>query len=303
MHDLRRATVVFPGASPNAHLLIGELPGTSQLRTEWRVRLSGAALPLVAIGIVLMLASRIPVVQHAVAREVHERFNVTLVDLTFLEAPGPGGGGGGGGNKNPNPPRLAEAPGRDKATIPAARPRIIERVSDVKDTPVPLQEVNIPVQNVSMGLRELPGVLTGMPSGTDPTSLGSGEGTGAGTGRGSGIGSGTGSGLGRGSGGGMGGDVYRPGNGISSPQLLQEVKPQYTAGALRERLQGMVVMEAVVMPDGSVGAVRITRSLDTMFGLDQEAIIAVKQWRFRPGVYRGRPVAVLVVVELTFALR
>jgi len=288
---------VFDVASPNARLLIGEMPAV-QLRSEWRVRVGGATVPLLAIAVVLAVASRVPVVQNTLARELPERFNLTFIDLQ-----GPGGGGGGGGNKHPDPPRRAEAPGRDHATVPAIRPPPVEPVATPEDTALPLQELNIPVQPVTMGIRELPGVITGIPSGTDPASLGSGEGTGVGTGHGSGIGNGTGSGLGNGSGGGMGGDVYRPGNGFSSPQLLQEVKPKYTPEALHLSLQGMVVLEAVVMPDGSVGRVRIARSLDSAFGLDQEAIAAVKQWRFRPGMYRGQPVAVVVMIELTFALR
>jgi TonB family protein len=64
-----------------------------------------------------------------------------------------------------------------------------------------------------------------------------------------------------------------------------------------------VVMNAVVMPDGSVGNVQITRSLDPTFGLDQEAIKTVRNWRFRPGTRFGQPVAVLVEIELTFTLR
>jgi TonB family protein len=57
------------------------------------------------------------------------------------------------------------------------------------------------------------------------------------------------------------------------------------------------------MPDGSVGAVQITRSLDQTFGLDQEAIRTVKKWRFAPGTRQGRPVPVLVEIEMTFTLR
>lgn len=260
--------------------------------------MAGAALPLIAIALGLVIVSRAPVVRSTAARELHERFN-----LTFLELKGPGGGGGGGGNRHASPPRKAEAPGRDRATVPVTRPPSIQAVVRENQSAVPLQELNIPVQAISMGVRELPGAIVGIPAGLDPASLGSGEGTGAGTGRGSGIGAGTGSGLGSGFGGGMGGGVYRPGNGVSSPQLLQEVKPNYTEGALRVRLQGLVVMEAVVMPDGSVGRVRITRSLDSAFGLDEEAIVAVKKWRFRPAMYRGEPVAALVVVEMLFTLR
>ena len=52
-------------------------------------------------------------------------------------------------------------------------------------------------------------------------------------------------------------------------------------------------------------SLRITRSLDSMFGLDEEAKKAVRQWRFRPGIQTrtGQPVPVQVLVELTFTLR
>jgi TonB family protein len=57
------------------------------------------------------------------------------------------------------------------------------------------------------------------------------------------------------------------------------------------------------MPDGTIGNVQITKSLDSTFGLDQEAIKAAKQWRFKPGTRMGEPVPVLVTIELTFTLR
>ena len=53
--------------------------------------------------------------------------------------------------------------------------------------------------------------------------------------------------------------------------------------------------------DGSIGDVKVTRSLDA--GLDQEAIKAVKQWRFEPGIKDGKPVPVRVALEMTFSLR
>ena len=57
------------------------------------------------------------------------------------------------------------------------------------------------------------------------------------------------------------------------------------------------------MPDGSVGNVHIIKSLDTTFGLDQEAIATIKKWRFKPGMLRGQPVPVLIVIEMSFTLR
>jgi TonB family protein len=117
------------------------------------------------------------------------------------------------------------------------------------------------------------------------------------------VGSGDGSGLGPGYGGGFGGGAYRPGNGVTPPTLVREVKPNYTADAMRAKIQGVVWLEAVVMTDGSVGQVRVTRSLDPTFGLDQEAEKTVKKWVFRPGTRLGQPVPVLIEIEMSFTLR
>jgi len=84
---------------------------------------------------------------------------------------------------------------------------------------------------------------------------------------------------------------------------VREVKPAYTADAMRAKVQGTVWLECVVMPDGTVGRVQVVRSLDSTFGLDQEAIKAAKQWRFRPGTRLGEPVPVLITIELAFTLR
>jgi protein TonB len=72
---------------------------------------------------------------------------------------------------------------------------------------------------------------------------------------------------------------------------------------MRAKAQGRVVLEALVLADGSVGDVRIVRSLDARFGLDHQAVRAVRQWRFAPGTRRGQPIPMLVTIELTFTLR
>jgi protein TonB len=90
---------------------------------------------------------------------------------------------------------------------------------------------------------------------------------------------------------------------VTSPRLLKEIKPVYTAEAMRAKVQGVVQLRAVVLPDGSVGRVEVLKSLDAVFGLDQEAIKAARQWRFAPGMRLGEPVAVRVVLELSFTLR
>lgn len=220
-------------------------------------------------------------------------------NIVWLTEPGPGGGGGGGGNKMPEPPKKAEIPGQEKITVPAVKPPA--PTPEIKpETPKPEEQINIPAKTMAAAAITAPGALE---TNDATTSQGAGVGGGAGTGGGTGIGQGQGSGLGAGSGGGTGGGVYRPGNGVTVPVLLREVKPAYTAEAMRAKVQGTVLVECVVLPDGSVGNVQILKSLDSAFGLDQEAIKAAKQWRFRPGVRQGEPVPVLITIELSFTLR
>jgi TonB family protein len=221
-------------------------------------------------------------------------------DIVWLNQPGPGGGGGGGGNKMPDPPKKAELPGKQKVTVPVQKPPDPTPLKP-KDEPPPVEDLVIPAKNMAAAAQVLPGAILSEAPVT--TSQGTGTGGGAGTGSGSGIGPGTGSGLGPGYGGGAGGGAYRPGAGITNPVPIKEVKPAYTADAMRAKVQGTVWIECIVLPDGSVGDVRITRSLDPVFGLDQEAIKAARQWRFRPGIREGQPVPVLVTIELQFTLR
>ena len=209
--------------------------------------------------------------------------------LVWLAAPGPGGGGG-GGNRQPEPPKPAELPGREKISVPA-KPEPKPEPAPVPEEP-PIEQLSIPAQTMAAAVETTVGALE---SNQPSASTGSGPGSGAGAGSGSGLGQGT--------GGGVGGGVYRPGSGVINPRVIREIKPQYTADAMRAKVQGTVLLECVVNSDGSVGRVDVVKSLDSTFGLDQEAIKAAKQWRFVPGTRFGEPVAVLVTIELTFTLR
>ena len=72
---------------------------------------------------------------------------------------------------------------------------------------------------------------------------------------------------------------------------------------MHAKIQGVVLLSAVVLPDGSVTDIRVIRSLDRSFGLDAKAIEAARQWQFFPGTRQGEPVPVLVNIELEFNLR
>src|SRR5438105_4300466 len=81
--------------------------------------------------------------------------------------------------------------------------------------------------------------------------------------------------------------VYKPGDGVSLPRVTREVRPYYTNEARDQRIEGTVVMDIVAQADGSVGDVKVTRSLDSVYGLDANAVTAMKQWRFEPGKKDG----------------
>jgi TonB family protein len=282
------------GASPNARFLAGEVD-SAKLDAK---RAGNATLvsALIHGGFVLLVIVAIANPPAALSPTNNELPN----DIVWLDTPGPGGGGGGGGNKMPDPPRKAELKGTDKITVPVEKPPKMELVKE--KPPEPPAQIVIPAQQTATGVIELPGMVSNAPT-PAVASQGSGAGNGVGTGQGTGIGPGRGSGLGDGYGGGTGGGAYRPGNGVLSPEIIHEEKPQYTSEAMRAKVQGIVEVEAIVNSDGSVGHVQIVRSLDDRFGLDQKAVEAVKRWRFRPGTRLGKPVAVLVNIELTFTLR
>src|SRR5258705_1892756 len=83
-------------------------------------------------------------------------------DIIWLSQPGPGGGGGGGGNRMKEPPRKAELPGKDKITVPVAKPPKLE-TTQVKNEPPPLNPVNIPANILASATDTLPGAIEAPP--------------------------------------------------------------------------------------------------------------------------------------------
>jgi protein TonB len=161
----------------------------------------------------------------------------------------------------------------------------------------------LPVKATDAGQILQTGVIANASLAPD-ASAGSGKNGGAGTGdRG---GSGPGNGIGEGPGNGIwtgGGDPYPVGGNVLAPILLREVRPAYTTDAMRIRISGEVLLAGVVLPDGSVTRLRVLRSLDPIYGLDQEAIKAVRQWKFKPGTRFGQPVATEIAISVGFSMR
>jgi TonB family protein len=289
-------SVHIPGAHPEeVHFLFEQRPQ--------RLGYSFVASLLLQVSVValLMILSRLAPPRTAGLLLVLDPPSEQIV---WLNEPGPGGGGGGGGNKMPDPPRKAELPGKEKISIPVEKPPQLEPPKEPpKDEPTPVEEITIPALQQASAAETLTGAIDPKPVPADTLSQGSGSGGGGGTGVGTGSGPGTGSGLGPGSGGGVGGGSFRPGNGVTTPVPLNEVKPQYTSEAMRARIQGEVWVECIVQPSGVCTDVHVIRSLDQNFGLDREAVKAAQQWHFKPGTRLGQPVPVVVTILLSFALR
>jgi TonB family protein len=91
--------------------------------------------------------------------------------------------------------------------------------------------------------------------------------------------------------------AVKPGNGVTSPRLRKEVKPSYPAEARAAAITGTIEMECVVLANGQIGDVKVTKALDP--ALDAEAIRTVRQWTFDPGTKDGQPVPVQVTIELS----
>jgi TonB family protein len=94
--------------------------------------------------------------------------------------------------------------------------------------------------------------------------------------------------------------IYSPGNSVAAPTTVKPSYPQYTSEAMKARIQGCNEVEAVVFPDASIGDVKLIRSLDSKYGLDERAIESAKKWVFKPGTKDGKPVAVRVTIMSCF---
>jgi TonB family protein len=94
--------------------------------------------------------------------------------------------------------------------------------------------------------------------------------------------------------------AYKVGAGVNPPSVLQKVEPEYSEEGRAAGLQGTVVVQVVIGPDGVARDARILRGLG--LGLDEQAIEAISRWQFKPGVKDGEPVPVAATIEVNWRL-
>ena len=204
------------------------------------------------------------------------------------------GGGGGGGDRSPLPASKGRLPkpALRQFTPPSAvinnpTPKLAMEPTILAPPDVKLPNVNMPQYGDPLGK-------------LGPPSNGPGSGGGIGSGKGGGVGSGDGGGFGPGSGGGIGGGPYRVGGGVTAPVVIHKVEPEYSEEARKAKYQGTVLLYIEVTPDGRADHMRVVRSLG--LGLDEKAMEAVRQWKFKPGYKDGKPVTVAATIEVNFRL-
>jgi TonB family protein len=206
------------------------------------------------------------------------------------------GGGGGGGDRDKLQASQGRLPKQSMEQI--TPPMVVVRNEHPKLAVDPTIVIPPQVHLTQPNLPNLGDPLSHLPSG--PPSNGTGSGGGIGSGSGGGVGSGEGPGFGPGRGGGTGGGVFRVGGGVSAPKIIYQPDPEYSEEARKAKYSGTCMLWLIVGPDGKPRDIRVARTLG--LGLDEKAIEAVKTWRFEPAMKDGKPVAVMINVEVSFRL-
>jgi protein TonB len=98
----------------------------------------------------------------------------------------------------------------------------------------------------------------------------------------------------------LSGTPPRPGGDVHAPELVRRVEPAYPEAARRARLEGLVVLEAIIAASGDIEEIRVIRSASAL--LDSAAEEAVRRWKYRPATLNGRAVRVLLTVTVSFQL-
>jgi TonB family protein len=272
--------IFFPPKLPPLELTSTPIPMPDRMAVKhnpWAIVISITVnVGLVALAVWLGYKTYINIMQ--------PKQQVTKVDLTDWNAPKNKITAGGGGG---NPDNMEAVKGRipPRAKVPDLTPKVVEpplpTIDVQKDIIIP-DNPTLP----NFGMSTSPNVKLG--------SLGNGSGMG--------LGSGNGNGYGPGSGWNTGGGLARVGGGVSAPVVIHSVDPEFSDEARRAKYQGVCIVELIVDAQGNPQNPHVTRALG--MGLDEKAIDAIKQFKFKPAFDRNnkKAVAVMVSIEINFRL-
>jgi periplasmic protein TonB len=278
-----REPLIWKGANP------------FEFKTDPTAKTISFILHICAVVSILWLAA----ISHRAVVHVEDT-TVTPLHFTLYAPPPPppvmqtakiSGGGGGGGAHHVVEPTRGHMP---KIAKVQTLPPQIARLEHPKLAAEPSLQVKIPDNSKlpNFGMSQSPQI--------ELASQGSGSGSGFGHGMGGGIGMGHGLGAGPGSGGGYGGGLMSVGGGVSAPVVIHSVEPEFTQNARDANYQGTVSIQLIVDSQGNPQNVRVVGHLG--MGLDDKAVAAVREYKFRPAMYQGHPVAVQMIIDVDFHL-
>jgi periplasmic protein TonB len=287
--------VFFPPKLPPLVLTSTPIPVPDRMAVKtnpWAVGTSGF-LNLAILGLAIWLGLTII---HPPTKPKVDLTNVDVSDI--LKAPkmtAPAGGGGGGGSHDIVDPMKGKLPPRMKDPITPPMVPVLEKPKLAFTPAINVQkDITLPdnPQMVNFGVKNSANVQL--------ASNGSGGGGGMGSGYGGGLGTGNGNGYGPGSGGNTGGGVYRIGGGVSAPVPIFTPEAEFSDEARRAKYQGVVLISLIVDAQGNPQNPRVSRPLG--MGLDEKALEAVKKYKFKPAMKEGKPVPVMMSIEVNFRL-
>jgi protein TonB len=273
--------VFFPKKLPPLQLESKPIAVPDLLRAKQDPRATASSVAIYALLFLLfawLLHKKVPFAAPAKTTLVTE---VTVPPIAPMKAQAMGGGGGQRGPTpvtKGTPPKFAE-----QQIVPPKAPPLQDPKIKIEPTVEVQKDVHMASSLPQIGVANSP--LVGM-------SMGNGSGTG--------LGSGNGSGIGPGSGGNTGGGPRRIGGGVSAPQLIFSVEPEFSEEARKAKVAGNVLVNLWVDTNGNPSHVRVIRGVG--MGLDEKAVEAVKQYKFKPAMENGKPVLVELNVEVNFQI-
>ena len=276
----------FPEKLPPLELQSKPIPVVDRMAFQRNPTSTAVAVVIHAVVIGLIAWLLYKGVKMAAPQVVHV---VTPIDMPVTPPKAPPKAqvmGGGGGSRGPTPVVKGHLPKfEDKPIVPP--------------TPPPPQQPKIAIEPTINVQKDLKMANNNMPNIGVPNSPLVGAFSGGG-GRGGGLGSGNGNGLGPGSGGNTGGGLYHVGGGVSAPVVIYSVEPEFSEEARKAKVAGNVLVAIIVDASGHPQNVRVIRGIG--MGLDEKAVEAVRQYRFKPATLNGKPVPVEVNFDVNFQI-
>jgi len=287
--------VFFPVKLPPLELTSKPIPVPDRMAVKanpWAIGISSTVNLTILLLVLFFVGKKI-------VETVKPSLLATNIDVGDYNAPKDAqkmGGGGGGGDRSMIEANKGKLPKLEKDPITPPQPQTIEHPKLPEPAAINVQtNIQLP-DNPNMP-------MIGMHSSANVqmASAGTGSGAGMGTGSGGGLGSGMGNGYGPGEGGNAGGGLYQVGGRVSAPQLIHSVEAEFSDEARRAKYQGVCLVSLIVDAQGNPQNIRVVRALG--MGLDEKAIEAIRQYKFRPAMKDGKtPVPVPITIEVDFRL-